>query len=311
MTLAGSTFSFPWEIDLIVWLQNRLGAAGIPLVSFFSEFGEELFAVLIIGFVYWSWDKELGKRIGFSVLMAMVWTPMAKNVVLRPRPYFESSEVRFFRAVDPKADIYDIAAQGYSFPSGHSATAAALYGAAAAQGRHRILTAAAVILCLLVGFSRVAVGAHYPSDVLAGWLVGLLAVLAVRSVKNRVSKPWMQRALLLLTALPGLFFCRSSDYFASLGLLIGFLAADCFEANVATFENTRSMPRALLRVLCGAILMSGLNTVLKVPLSSGYLNQGSAAALLLDTVRYGILAFVCFALYPMAFRLTAGIGRSK
>lgn len=80
---------------------------------------------------------------------------------------------------------------GYSFPSGHSFLSLTLYGALAywltrdaTLGRWCALWSAAAVLTLLVGFSRVCLGVHYPSDVLAGfaaalpWLWGCLALHA-------------------------------------------------------------------------------------------------------------------------------------
>jgi undecaprenyl-diphosphatase len=74
---------------------------------------------------------------------------------------------------------------GYAFPSGHSATAVAVYGALALIAvRHlgpRVRTAAiaaAALLAITVGITRVYLGVHYPTDVLGGWLLGG-AVLAV------------------------------------------------------------------------------------------------------------------------------------
>jgi undecaprenyl-diphosphatase len=69
---------------------------------------------------------------------------------------------------------------GYSFPSGHSFFALTIYGMLAyrlsryAPPRHRpLIWAVAAALVLLVGFSRVFLGVHYPSDVTAGFLVAL------------------------------------------------------------------------------------------------------------------------------------------
>lgn len=42
------------------WLQTHISDAGISFMSFFSLFGEELPLILIVGFVYWSYDKKLG-----------------------------------------------------------------------------------------------------------------------------------------------------------------------------------------------------------------------------------------------------------
>jgi undecaprenyl-diphosphatase len=69
----------------------------------------------------------------------------------------------------------------HSFPSGHALMSAAVYlmlatlaGHLAAHPLRRHLIVIAVVLTLLVGLSRVYLGVHWPSDVLAGWLIGSL-----------------------------------------------------------------------------------------------------------------------------------------
>ena len=49
------------------WLQTHISDAGISFMSFFSLFGEELPLILIVGFVYWSYDKKLGRKVGLLV----------------------------------------------------------------------------------------------------------------------------------------------------------------------------------------------------------------------------------------------------
>ena len=66
--------------------------------------------------------------------MVNVWNPLIKNAVLRLRPYFVPGyDISLLRLVDSTADMMDIAAQGYSFPSTHSAGAVAAYGSVAAH----------------------------------------------------------------------------------------------------------------------------------------------------------------------------------
>ena len=87
MAATGNTFFFPWEVSLMEWLQAHMGDAGISILSFFSMFGEELMLILIVGFVYWSYDKNVGKTMGLSGIMGLTWNTMAKNILLRRRPY--------------------------------------------------------------------------------------------------------------------------------------------------------------------------------------------------------------------------------
>ena len=133
MELIGNTFFFPWEVSLMEWLQSHLSPGAISVISQFSMLGEELFLVLLLGFLYWSYDKKLARKLGFNLLMVQIWYPMIKNVALHRRPYFDHEGIRVLRLPDSSADAMDIVAQGYSFPSGHSASAMSAFAGLAAN----------------------------------------------------------------------------------------------------------------------------------------------------------------------------------
>jgi undecaprenyl-diphosphatase len=85
-----------------------------------------------------------------------------------------------------------VGAGGYSFPSGHAFGGTALYlGLALAflpvitPARHRAVIASSLIIGALISFSRVWLGVHYPSDVLAGWLGGVGWVLGCYALVMR------------------------------------------------------------------------------------------------------------------------------
>lgn len=307
----GNRFFLDWEIALMEWLQAKLSAGAIGALSQLSMFGEELMLIVVMGFFYWCYDKEIGKFIGVNFLIVSVWNPLIKNIALRLRPYFCSDRIDLLRLIDTSADKYDIAAQGYSFPSGHSAGAATVYGSAALRLRKKWVTALAFVLPLLVGISRVVVGAHFPTDVLVGWALGALVIFLIPWLRKKIRNRWAFYGVILLTALPGFFYCTSTDYYSSFGMLVGFLLAEPFEEKFVRFENTRSPIRSLLRIAGGGAVYFGLNTLLKLPFPKELLGSSGLASHLIRCGRYAIVIFVVIAIYPMLFKVTAKIGKKK
>ena len=298
----GTTFFFTWEVSLMKWLQSNISSTGISFISNFSLFGEELPLILIVGFLYWSYDKKMGRSVGLIAIMGLIWNTMIKNIVLRRRPYFDHKNIKILRVVDPSADIYDIAAQGYSCPSGHSTNVVTVFGSLALNLRKRWMTILAIVIPLLTGFSRVVVGAHYPTDVLGGWLLGLLSVIIVYTLQKRIKSTLLLYGILLATTIPGFFYCNSADYFAAVGLFIGFMGGTLLDDYCVHFENTRKPLLMAARLLGGLVVYVVVSKLLKMPFSKEFLSDSSTAAMMVRCARYAIVAFIDFGIYPMLFK---------
>ena len=181
----------------------------------------------------------------------------------------------------------------FSFPSGHSTNAASVYGGLARLKDSTAARVAAALIMLAVGFSRVAVGAHFPTDVICGWALGLFVVFFLPWFKKKLQNENLFYGILIATALPGLLYCRSEDYFAALGLLVGFVLAVKFEERFVNFENTRKPLEITLRLLGGGVIYVLCNTVLK---------RVFPAAEVMRTVRYAVVVFLLLGVYPMVFK---------
>jgi len=121
---------------------------------------------------------DKGRRTALEGMIAIginsfVANMLFKNIARRKRPTDRVPEER--RLVQPESS---------SFPSGHTASAAAFSGIV--DRAYPKLWLPINGLAATVGFSRVYTGVHYPGDVLAGWLLGKSVALVVSYVADRL-----------------------------------------------------------------------------------------------------------------------------
>ena len=136
---------------------------------------------------------------------------------------------------------------------------------------------------------------------------GGICTLLEKKVKNE----WIRHLILLASVLPGVFYVRTDDYFTSLGLMIGLIAAIHFEEKFVNFSDTRNVWAMILRVVGAFAIYFVLNKLLKMPFSTEFLTGGTLKAFLVRTVRYAIIVFVMIGVYPKAFPLFEKIGKKK
>jgi|KBSMisStandDraft_5_1062788.scaffolds.fasta_scaffold277502_2 undecaprenyl-diphosphatase len=163
---AGTTAGFDAAVRFAI--HQFASPALTTLAQFFSLIGSNEYwvpiaATAIIGFWAAGWRKQALAFAGTMAGAALLENGL-KFAFHRARP-----EV-----------FFGVAPATYSFPSGHALFAACLYGALAiiisAVARHRMVRlvawTAALLLMLCIGWSRIYLGVHYPSDVLASYLAG-------------------------------------------------------------------------------------------------------------------------------------------
>lgn len=299
-----------WEAGLIEWLQANLNGSG-SLAKLLAFLGSETGLLIVVLIVAFCWKKEVGQKLALIISCVNIWLPMIKSVVLRPRPYMEHPDRVKALVLDAEGAATDVVAQGYSFPSMHSASIPALYFSLAMEAKKKWLYILASVLTVAVGVSRVIVGMHYPTDVLAGWLLGL-AVIGVFALLDRyVHNERLYYMILLVSALPGIFYVRTNDYFTSLGCIIGLIAAIWFERKYVNYQDTRRIPAMILRVLGAVIIYFAVNTLLKLPFDKQFLSGSGLDALLIRMGRYAIIMFLILGVYPMVFPLFERIGKKQ
>nr|WP_315021272.1 phosphatase PAP2 family protein [uncultured Aminipila sp.] len=125
---------------------------------------------------------EYGMPLGIAVSCSATIQTTIKVIVHRPRPPVEN---------------FLILQGGFSFPSGHSCSGLVFYGlfaylilhTAVDKTVYKIIGNLFIALVLVIGFSRIYVGVHYPTDVLGGWSLGLAILMVAISVIDRWKSP--------------------------------------------------------------------------------------------------------------------------
>jgi membrane-associated phospholipid phosphatase len=164
--------------QLMLWINRSTSADWIGMARFLSAIGSywgaPLMGLLLLG---WRVIKRTEPaalapfRFGVGVLVAMLLAWMAKAAFALPRPsdLYANDLVWVLGAPDSL----------YAFPSGHAVYTAAVVACLLPLGPwpFRLLLLA---LAAAVGWSRVALGAHFPADVVAGFLLGGACVAATQ-----------------------------------------------------------------------------------------------------------------------------------
>src|SRR5213596_2123789 len=169
------------------WFHAHLTRTFVSVLRAFTEFGsgEWIGAVLFFVALYFVWKKWWPSLVTLLVAVpgGMLLNEWVKVLVHRQRPFTDGLFVDW---------------SGYSFASGHTIGATLLYGQLllfilpALKARHwRLLSIfSAFFLVFLVGFSRIALGAHFLTDVLAAIIFGItwlmLCMIAGKPMRRSV-----------------------------------------------------------------------------------------------------------------------------
>ena len=252
---------FRLETELISTLQAYNHRSIVILNRLFSFFAEKYLFLIIISFLIFSGRFQLGFFLLFSIFGASLATGILKDLFELERP---------FEAI-PKLQLAD--ASSFGFPSGHTMTATVFWGLLYFIFKSTPIRMVFLVIIVLVSFSRIYLGVHYPHDVFGGWLFGSLMVLilsqyirndGVNTIFNNLKKIWIYGTVLTVSGValhytPSTLFMGITWFGTMTGLQLGKEQRQTY--NIPTNLNAkffRSVVGAggliIIVLLCGYVL---------------------------------------------------------
>lgn len=249
-------------LEIVQWVQTLRFGLLDALALLLHTANSGLFYVIVIGAIYWMFDKRLGMRMLFALIIVGLLTLLFKDLLARPRPY---------QIVD-SGIIPLVLESSFGIPSGHASTSLVTWGYFAFCMKRRPITIAVVIYVALMGLSRLYLGVHFPQDVIAGWLLGGVVLGLYIAYVEEVVTWWKAQSIGVQLGLPVivgilamLFFIGSIDGLTLAGLLLGLGVAVVIESHYIHFAHVDSLPRRIAQFVLGLIIavaiLEGLDIV--------------------------------------------------
>lgn len=256
-----------------------------PLWLAITNLGRDEVFIAVLTLYTWLVNPQRARQLGIVFALSYLVNSALKYGFDVARP---------FAAAGQASTAAQATAGGPSFPSGHAQMSSTLWAGMAAQLRHPYFWGVAVLMLGLIAYSRLALGVHYPADVLVGLVLGLgfAALAGTQRWHLPADQAWrwgVPAALLLASLLLPNWTPRELP--AGLGILAGFWALRL------NYTPPRDWAGRLAVALIGLALVLGLYLALSLLLPASLKALSGMTAL-----RYAVLVLFAGGAVPKLLR---------
>ncbi len=301
-------------MEFLKSLEGIRTSFGEAVMGFITHGGEELLVMAIICILFWSVNKKLAYRICFAYFASGLMVQALKITFRIPRPWIKDTS---FKPVGSALET----ATGYSFPSGHTQTATALYLTLALNTRKKILKVIFALLIIGVGFSRMYLGVHTPADVITSFAITVILAVIVNLLMDKLdfenNKHCIAVMVTMILIAAGVAIYSFTMFYS--GKIEEKYVSDCCKAASAglTFaigwfieqryikfdEKAVKLPLQVLKCIIGFGVAIGIKTGLKPILGT---------SIPADAFRYMLLIMWVLIIFPLIIkRFFSGVKKSN
>ena len=270
-------------LDFIQLIQGFATPFTDAFLTVFNMLSQQYFLVFLVALIYWIIDKSKGEQLAYSLLLTINISCGIKGIFKIPRPYtYEGIRV-----------LNKSTAPGYSFPSADSSAAASVAFTIGTWIKKPVFKWLLAVYVILIGFCRIYFGLHFPTDVLAGFTIGVIVAYGIKRILNNIKDTFKLNIMLVLVLLLFALWKQEPDYYKTLGLILGAVAGIEIEHKFVNFSNDISLSKKIVRLALG---LTGI--IIIALLSSQFMPDGN----IYYVIEKFLLTFFAVGVYPWIFK---------
>lgn len=179
------------KADLHLWLTSFHTPKGDVFFKYYTEVGGSIpFIIVALAFFY-------NYRVAIFLLLSQLFVGLISRIM--KEAWDESRPIVYFKENFPDMSLHQVDGvkihSFHSFPSGHSASAFALFMALSLLTKNKSLQFLYFVLALLVGFSRIYLSQHFALDVLVGSIIGVVVSIICKYYFDKTPTKWADGSL--------------------------------------------------------------------------------------------------------------------
>lgn len=283
---------FAFELQFLKWLESIRTGFLTALFEGITILGEETLIILLVVALWFAVDSKLARKVFFVTICSTGLNGVVKNLAQVPRP--------FDKGIVP---VRQETATGFSFPSGHTQNFSTCSTLFAIKFKKNWFTGLVAALIVLVAFSRLYLGVHYPSDVLVGAVFGVGMAFLGNYLFDHVKDEKMLYTIVFAIFVPFVVYFlivaneRFADFFKVFGMMGGLTLIAFLQEKTKPIAYDVVWWKKLLRIVIGVAIAFAFKEGLKV-----FKMDNLYVDLMLDVFRYFVVVFAVGYLCPLLFK---------